>query len=258
MIKMEIIDFHTHPFLEQDCYFGLYRECLPADVNTIISDMDNAGISRFCGSVIRRIREGEGFEVIQRLNRDAIKLRELYGERYIPGIHIHPGYYEESVKEIELAAKNGVKLVGELVPYMHGWSDYSCNGFLEILDAAEKYGMTVSLHLGNHEQMIKMAKSHKNINFVVAHPGEKDRVLMHVEAMQACDNMYLDISGTGLHRYGIMRFLCDKVGAERILFGTDYPIGNLASYVYAMMGERLNDKERELIFSGNAKRLLDL
>lgn len=148
--------------------------------------------------------------------------------------------------------------MGELVPYMHGWSDYSCGGLSDILDVAEKHGMTVSLHVGNHEQMVAMARAHRNVNFVVAHPGEKDRVLKHIEAMQSCENMYLDISGTGLHRYGILRFLCDKVGAERILFGTDYPIGNLASYVYAMMGERLTDGERELIFSGNAKRLLGL
>lgn len=255
---MDIIDFHTHPFFETSGYFCIYKESIPADVNTILSDMSNAGISRFCGSVIRKIREGEGFEVLKELNRDALKLRDVYGERYIPGIHVHPDYVEESVKEIEHAAENGVKLVGELVPYMHGWSDYSCDGLSDILDVAEKHGMTVSLHVGNHEQMVAMARAHRNVNFVVAHPGEKDRVLKHIEAMQSCENMYLDISGTGLHRYGILRFLCDKVGAERILFGTDYPIGNLTSYVYAMMGERLTDGERELIFSGNAKRLLGL
>lgn len=255
---MDIIDFHTHPFFDAGEYFCIYKESIPADVNTILSDMSNAGISRFCGSVIRKIREGEGFEVLKELNREALKLRDVYGERYIPGIHVHPDYVEESVKEIEYAAENGVKLVGELVPYMHGWSDYSCGGLSDILDVAEKHGMTVSLHVGNHEQMVAMARAHRNVNFVVAHPGEKDRVVKHIEAMQACENMYLDISGTGLHRYGILRFLCDKVGAERILFGTDYPIGNLASYVYAMMGERLTDGERELIFSGNAKRLLGL
>ena len=255
---MEIIDFHCHPFFDEDCYFGIYRECMPADRSTIASDMEKAGISRFCGSVIRRIRDGEGFEVLKKLNRDALKLRDIYGEKYIPGIHVHPDYIEESVKEIEFAAQNGVKLIGELVPYMHGWSDYSCQGFSEILDFSEKFGMTVSLHIGNHDQMIAMAKAHKNINFVVAHPGEKERVLKHIEAMQTCDNMYLDLSGTGLHRYGLVRFLCDKIGAERVLFGTDYPIGNINSYVYAMMGERLSDSERELIFSGNAKRLLDI
>lgn len=255
---MEIIDFHTHPFFEKDCYFCVYKESVDADVNTFLSDMDKAGISRFCGSVIRKAQEGEGFELLKKLNRDALKLREVYGERYIPGIHVQPDFVSESAEEIEIAAKNGVKLIGELVPYMHGWKDYSCSGFSEILEVAEKYRMTVSLHLGDHDQMIKMASEHKNVNFVIAHPGEKERALKHIEAMQKCENMYLDLSGGGMFRYGLVRYLCDKVGAERVVFGTDYPICNLKMYVGAVMGERLTQRERELIFAENAKRLLEL
>ena len=257
-VKMEIIDFHTHPFVTDDSYFCIYKESVKADKNTIVSDMTEAGVSRFCGSVIRKRREGEGFEVLKQLNRDALELKKLYGNKYIPGIHVHPDFVDESIEEIEFADKNGVKLIGELVPYMHGWKDYSCKGFSEILEAVEEYGMTVSLHVGDHEQMMKMASEHKNVNFVIAHPGEKDRVQKHIELMQNCDNAYLEISGTGLHRYGLVRYLCDKVGAERILFGTDYPIGNIKSYVYAMTGEHLTDREQELIFSGNAKRLLSI
>lgn len=257
-MNFEIIDFHTHPFLEKECYFCIYKESVDADVNTFLSDMKEAGISRFCGSVIRKRREGEGFEVLQKLNRDALKLREVYGEKYIPGIHVHPDFVEDSAKEIEYAAKNGVRLIGELVPYMHGWKDYSCRGFSDILDVAETYGMVVSLHLGDHEQMLRMASEHKNVKFVVAHPGEKDRALKHVELMKACDNVFLDLSGGGMFRYGLVRYLCDTVGAERILFGTDYPICNLKMYVGAIMGERLKDRERELIFSQNANRLLNL
>ena len=255
---MEIIDFHTHPFYDADSYFCIYKESVDADVNTFITDMKSAGISRFCGSVIRKMREGESFEILKKLNRDAIKLRDIYGEKYIPGIHVHPDFVRESAEEIEFAANNGVKLIGELVPYMHGWKDYSCKGFSDILDVAEKFGMVVSLHVGDHDQMKKMASEHPNVKFVIAHPGEKDRVLKHIEIMQKCENTYLDLSGGGLFRYGLVRYLCDKVGAERILFGTDYPLGNLQMYVAAIMGERLSDCERELIFADNAKRLLNI
>ena len=257
-MSIEIIDFHTHPFIDADTYFCIYKESVPADEKTILADMENEGISRFCGSVIRKMREGEGFELLKKLNRDALKLRDIYGEKYIPGIHVHPDFVEESTEEIKFASEKGIKLIGELVPYMHGWKDYSCKGFSEILDVAEKYGMVVSLHVGDHEQMIKMASEHKNVNFVIAHPGEKERALKHIEAMKQCDNMYLDLSGGGMYRYGLVRYLCDKVGAERIIFGTDYPISNLKMYVQAVMGERLTDSERELIFSGNAKCLLGL
>ena len=171
---------------------------------------------------------------------------------------MHPDYIDESVKEIAFAAENDVRIIGELVPYMNGWSDYSCKSFSDILDEIEKYGMVVSLHTINLQQMSKMAEAHINVNFVFAHPGEKDFVLEHVEIMKRLDNVYIDLSGTGLFRYGLIRFLIDSVGAERVLFGTDYPICNLQMYIGAVLGEKLSDRERELVFSGNAKRLLDL
>ena len=171
---------------------------------------------------------------------------------------MHPDFVDESVAEIKLAAENGVRIIGELVPYMNGWKDYSCSGFSDILDEISKYNMVVSLHTIDLKQMEKMAEAHKNVNFVFAHPGEKSFALEHVEVMKRLDNVYLDLSGTGLFRYGLTRFLVDSVGAERILFGTDYPICNLQMYIGAVLGEKLSDRERELIFSGNAKRLLDL
>ena len=49
--------------------------------------------------------------------------------------------------------------------------------------------------------------------------------------MKKCDNVHIDLSGSGLHRYGVVKYLVDNVGSERILFGTDYPISNLSMYV---------------------------
>lgn len=253
---LEIIDFHIHPFIDPENNFCHYRERLHMDIQTTLNDMDAAGISIFCGSVITRMKKEDGFKALKKCNRAALKLREIYGERYIPGIHVHPDYISESVEELEWASKEGIKLVGELVPYMCGWSDYSCRGFSEILNEVGRHDMVVSVHTIDLGEMEKMATEHKDISFVFAHPGEKDMVLNHVEIMRKLDNVYLDLSGLGLFRYGLVRYLVDQVGAERILFGTDYPICNLNMFVGAIMGEKLTDRERELIFGGNAKRLL--
>ena len=254
-MSIEIIDFHMHPFLSSSNNFCMYKENLEMDYNTVIKDMEEAGVSTFCGSVISGSLEN-GFETLQKCNQDALKLREIYGEKYIPGFHVHPNYIEESFKELEFASQNNVKLIGELVPYMNGWDDYSCKEFSLILDEIEKYNMVVSLHTINFEKMEKMASQHKNVKFVFAHPGEKPTVINHIEVMKKLDNVYLDISGGGIHRYGVIKHLINNVGAERILFGTDYPLGNVKSYVSAVLGEKITDREKELIFSGNAKNLL--
>ena len=48
------------------------------------------------------------------------------------------------------------------------------------------------------------------------------------------------------------------VGAERILFGTDYPITNPGMYVQAVLGEHISEEEKEKIFYKNAQRILKL
>lgn len=255
-MAFEIIDFHMHPFIEDKNNFCVYKENMKMDYKTTLSDMEDAGISKFCGSVIARGENLQSFDTIKAYNREALKLTKLYGDKYVPGFHVHPDFIEESINEIKFANENNVKIIGELVPYMHGWEDYSCREFSEILDEISKYNMIVSIHTLKHDQMEKMASEHKNIRFVFAHPGERESVEKHINIMKKHENVYLDLSGTGLFRYGVVRHLANSVGADRILFGTDYPIGNLAMYVNGVLGEKLTDAEKELIFSQNAKRLL--
>lgn len=255
-MSFEIIDFHMHPFYEKEDCMCFHKEVVELSYDDVVEDMKNAGIAKFCGSIIKT--DSGDFSHIKESNEEALKLREIYGGAYIPGFQISPNFIEESIAEIDKAHKNGVNLIGELVPYFHGWEDYSNSEFSHLLDHIQKYDMVVSLHSMGLEQMEVMAKKHPHIKFVFAHPGEKNVVLQHIDIMKKCDNVYLDLSGTGILRYGVVKRLVSDVGAERILFGTDYPICNPHAYVGGVMGEQLSDSEKELIFSGNARRILGL
>lgn len=252
----DIIDFHSHPFLRDEENLCLHKDVVNMTTETVLEDMDAVGVSHFCGSVLSR--SYHEFSDIRILNGNALKLRDIYKGRYIPGIHVHPDYVYHSCEEIELAYKQGVRLVGEIVPGKHGWSDYSCKGFSEILDFLKGKDMLVSLHTVNLDEMEKMASEYKNINFVFAHPGEKAVAMRHLEIMKKHDNVFLDISGTGIFRYGLLKKMVETVGAERILFGSDYPICNLKMYVGGVLGEKISDSAKEYIFSKNAKRLLGM
>ncbi len=254
---MRIIDFHIHPFFSREEYLSFYPEVFEKpDLNMLLNDLNDAGIDLFCGSVISQ--KTNDYSKIRTDNDKALEIWKILGGRYIPGIHVHPDFVEESVLEIKRTASLGVKLIGELVPYHHGWSDYSSDSFGEILNAAEQYGMTVSLHTMKLCEMQKMAERHKSINFVFAHPGEPERLSEHISVMKKCENVYLDLSGGGLHRFGILKKLCAEVGAERIIFGTDYPLMNPKMYVNAVLGEHISDKDKEQILYKNSERLLNL
>lgn len=97
MISMsfEIIDFHTHPFISNEDNLCMYKESIDMNYETIGVDMEVTGISMFCGSVIRK--KMQSFETLKNCNRDALELRNVYKDSYIPGFHVHPKFIREGI-----------------------------------------------------------------------------------------------------------------------------------------------------------------
>lgn len=261
---MEKIDFHTHPFDDATTNICQHKEYCGMTPEGTVTYLKELGITRICGSVLCRnqgvdVRYANDWEMIADGNRRALQLRKRYGDFYIPGFHVHPGYVRESCDEIEKMHGLGLKLIGELVPYMHGWSDYSCREFDEILDTASQYHMVVSFHSMDDDQMDAMVKKHPRTVFVAAHPNEYGAYMRHLNRMKMSENYYLDLSGTGLFRYGMLRHGIDECGAERFLFGSDYPICNPAVFLGGVQGDPLiSEQEKRLILAENAKRILSL
>ena len=261
---MNLIDFHMHPYLTGSQYTGMYLEPGPESGKNVMDkircDMERAGISHVCGSVIgggNTVWKGS-FHDLKELNRSALGLKNMSDGFYTPGFHIHPEFVRESIEEIEYMAEHGVRLIGELVPYAHGGYSYSSGAMDKILQAAEAYGMVVSYHSTDDDDADRMVERHPKLTFVAAHPGEKPRVEQRLERMRRYDNLYLDLSGTGLARLGILAYSVRRLGAERFLFGTDYPINNPAMYVHGVLYEALSDRERRMICYENAERILGI
>lgn len=253
----EIIDFHTHPYSDINESIKRYKCNEDYRIGFIIDEMNRAGITRFCGSVINRSGK-DNLENMRLSNEHALDLAAASNGSYLPGIHIHPDYIEESIEEINNAVKSGVRLIGELVPYIMGWKEYSYTGCYEIFGYAQSLGMVVNCHPTNFEDMEQFASSLPHLPIVYAHPGEAESVSNYAQLMKRHDNVYLDISGTGIFRYGLLRFLIDSVGKERIIFGSDYPVCNPGVYTGGLCYERLTSEEQDYILFKNAKRLLNL
>lgn len=263
-MNYEIIDFHTHPFLDEDSNICVHKEYIRNTPENTPEYLKSMGISRICGSVICKSSEAGSSQeapwaAIVKSNAYALELQRRYGDFYIPGFHVHPDYVKESCEEIEKMHGLGLRLIGELVPYHHGWEDYSCQGFDEILDVAAQYHMVVSLHTMYPEKMAEMLKKHPDTVIVGAHPGEAGVFAQHLELMKLSHNYYLDLSGTGLFRHGLLRHGIDEFGPERFLLGSDYPICNPAMFVGGVLLDgMITEEEKKLVLAGNAKRLLGL
>lgn len=252
----EIIDFHMHPFSNREeniaSYYGPMWE-----PNEVPADLARAGIHRFAGSVIQRL-DGTTFDPIREMNDHALELRDRFGGAYYPGLSIHPNFVEESCRELDRIKANGLKLVGELVPYMMAWDQYASPAALEIFRYAEELDLVISCHPTYAEDMEKLAQACPHLTIVYAHPGNFGDWTAQLDRVKKYPNVYVDISGTGLFRYGMLRYAAGQVSTERMLFGTDYPICDPLMQVAGVLYENLPEADMERIFSGNAKRLLGL
>lgn len=260
MNDTRIIDFHTHPYLSEEDFYCFYPEAFAPSASQCMEDAKRAGISHICGSVILKEKYQGGFEYIRKCNDRAFELKKALGDFYTPGFHIHPKFIKESLAEMELRCRQGFGFIGELVPYMHGWSDYSRKDFGELLEAAGHYHLPVSFHTLENEQdeIDQMVSEHPEVTFIAAHPGERAQYLRHIERIKKNDNYYLDLSGTGIFRYGLIAHGVKEVGSERLIFGTDYPICNPRMYVHAVYQEPISETDTKNILFSNACGILGL
>lgn len=88
--------------------------------------------------------------------------------------------------------------------------------------------------------------------FILAHSGCFEFENM-VELLMNHQNVYTDIS---IQPAEHIKTLIEKIGSERILFGTDYPFVTQAFSILSVLRATENEDERTYIFSKNAKRLL--
>lgn len=261
LTDFEIIDFHTHPFADARNNICAYKKFYPMSADTTVELYQKLGVSKICGSVVgRAVEEGaSAWDAVKQNNDAALALRDYYRGFYIPGFHIHPDYIDESIAEIHRMRAAGVNLMGELLPYFDGWKDYSSEALSVLLDEAGRCNMVVNFHSQGEDEMDEMVKNHPDVIFVAAHPGEYPNFMRHIERMKLSENYYLDISGYGIFRHGMLRRAIDTFGIDRILFGSDYPTCNPGMYIGGVLfDELLTDSEKEKIFSLNAKKLLGI
>ena len=250
-----IVDAHCHPAADEvaGCLVNAYGT--PGNEQGFFAEMRAAGIDFCCGSILRTAPDPDDLDGTVKCNAAALRLEKSYPDYYQAGICIQSHFVKESIAEIEKYHQLGVTWLGEIVPRRHGYSAYSSPEMLEILGAARDLGMTVSIHPTNDEDISRLAENLPDLTIIAAHPGQRPDVLGRAEMMRRYPNLHWDLSGTGLFRWGMLKYLVDRCGAGKLLFGTDFPICNIAMQIYGVLAEHISDEAKTAIFSGNFKRL---
>ena len=251
----EVIDCHIHPAPDDATQTNWFRPS--GAFQQQVDVLRRLGVSRACGAPVWQLN-GKSFDDIRKLNDQALALRDRFPDFYIPGIQTHPRFPDESCAEIErCCGREGVRWIGELVGYMMGYADeFATRDALSIMRAAARHDAVVSFHCHDLKVIDDLCGAVPELKLVLAHPGlNRAEILDRAARLARYPNLHLDISGTGIDRYGILRKVMDIAGKEKVLYGTDFPINNPAVYLYGALFEDLLPEEHAALFGGNFRRL---
>ena len=278
-----VIDFHTHIFPPQikknrrkyidsdPCFAILYSEkdARLATADELIDSMDKAGIDI---SVIANYG-WTTHELCVETNDYILESIARYPNRLVGFCAVQPNSLEAAITEIERCARGGIKGVGELRPDMQLF-DFRDEEIMEpLIEAVRKHNLILLTHAsepvghgypgkGNitPDVLYPFITSFPDLTIVCAHwGGGLPFYALMPEVKEAMRNVFFDTAASPLlYTPQVYSQVIQLVGADRILFGTDYPLLAQSRLLEEINSADLSEEARELILSGNARRLLGI
>ena len=263
---MEIIDAHAHIYPEKiaakatdtiGIFYDIKMEMPSGTSENLIEEGSRAGISRY---VVHSVATTA--HQVRSINEFIKRECEAHPE-FIGYITLHQDLTEDEVKaEVALAIENGMKGV-KLHPDFQKFNiDDEC---------AEKFYRAVGdklpilFHVGDDrydyskpQRLVNMAKKYPDVNFIAAHFGGY-RCWEEAEIYVGLKNVYFDTcSSLPFISTEKAKELIDLLGADRFFFSTDFPMWDATAELERFNKIPLTDREREMIFSENIKKLLKI
>lgn len=263
---MEIINAHAHIYPEKIAeratvaigeFYDLHMTTKAGTASALIEEGKKSGVSKYVvHSVATTAHQVRSINEFLKREMDAHK-------EFIGFMAMHEDLSEEDMTaEINWAIENGFKGI-KLHPDFQKF--YIDGENAEKIYRATSNRLPILMHMGDDryeysrpKRLVKMAEKYPQVNFIAAHFGGYlcwDDAYMY----KGLKNVYFDTcSSLAFLDKKRAEEIIDMLGVDRFFFGTDFPMWDTAEELVRFNALDLNDKEREMILSGNLKRLLKI
>ena len=175
--------------------------------------------------------------------------------------------YVKDLKEMKFSG------IGEISFYKDGFDKEQAEYVDEILYNAAEHELAVMLHVNEpvgHKYMGKYNTNFEKLYEVICKNPDSKIILSHWgggifvyelmnEVREAFKNVYYDTAASPfLYDAKIYKSAIDIIGADKILFGSDFPLLKVQRYLDEIENEDICEEEIEKIFGRNARRLFGL
>lgn len=217
--------------------------------------LDRCGVRR---GVISSSRSNTGKTIAECRagNREVAKYVDTYKGRFRGSCVITTFEIEEALREIEECRKQlGFVWLGEFCNYMTGYK-YDTPEWTRVMNLAADLKMVTQIHT-NVAEMEYLATSFPRNTIVFPHLGgnQKD-IFRRIEIVARHKNTLMEISGSGVERVGILERAVKEIGADRVLYGSDFTINEPGAVIARVKNAFLSPADREMILFRNLERLL--
>ncbi|MCK4655343.1 MAG: amidohydrolase family protein [Candidatus Cloacimonetes bacterium] len=154
---------------------------------------------------------------------------------------------------INVILEKGIRAV-RIFPKTHKWSlsEWSAGVLLKILEK-RSIPLFIDFEETNFDQLNSVCSGHPNLPVVLTRaPFRLNRDIYAL--LSETSNLYIDTSFFQLY-YGI-EDVCEKFGANRLLFGSATPFFDPAPLIMVVKYARISKEEKAMIAGGNLMQLL--
>lgn len=191
-------------------------------------------------------------------NREIARYVEKYKGRFLGACVVNPLFIDEALREIEDCRKQlGFIWVGEICNYTVPYQ-YTIREFELLVQQVVRLNMVLDVHT-ELEEMEYIIRKFPQATIVFPHFGdshESEHIFKRIDAIAAHPNTYLDTSGRGHDRVGMLEYAVKIIGSERVLFGSDFSINCPATVIARIENAFLTEQQKKKIFSENLQLLL--
>jgi predicted TIM-barrel fold metal-dependent hydrolase len=249
-----IIDFHAHPGYSQNLS-ELRREFRAA-----LREAGCHGVDVICLNSLADWAPSPAPPAVRKGNDAVQALMADHPKQVVGFCYVNPRHPEDAQREMERCGPED-GMAGIKVWRACKASDRRMEA---IAERAAELGVPVLQHAwdlagGNGANdstpadVAALAARHPETTIVMAHlTGAGELGLAEIAPY---DNVLVDTSG-GEPEAGLVELAVRRLGAERVIFASDSPVRSYGSALGRVLGAKLATRARQLILSGNARRLL--
>ncbi|HID26656.1 MAG TPA: amidohydrolase [Methanosarcinales archaeon] len=240
-----IIDSHVH--------IGKDKDGSSQNLSQILEVMDESKINKAIIIPFNEINPGPTFK---NANDLVIKAQKEHPDRIIGFARLDPYYGKEAYLELERMINQGIKGL-KLHPRSQAFlPDPNHPIIYSILDLLNIYNLPLLLHTDlvarntNMAIVDKIATKFPELKIIAAHAGKNDSNTVSV--LQKHENVYIESSFASLI---VLKKILIKLGAERIIFGSDLPYSHPKIELAKLEILELSPSDKKKILSDNILNL---